>query len=248
MDTGFITGFHALEELARTARIRGEFLRSESAARRSGPRVRVICEAAGKNGIPITDVPDAELDRRFPDNRGLVFIPKDGTATSPEVNLDFFLEGEIHEPSLVVVLDGIQDPHNFGAVLRTCDQFRADLVILPNKRSVRETDAVARGSAGAVAWVPTAIVPNLGRALDSLKDKGFWIFGADMDGEPVQKAQVQGRAVLVLGSEGSGMAKGIRDRCDVVLGIPSKGRVDSLNVSVAAGILMFEMRRLQAYF
>jgi 23S rRNA (guanosine2251-2'-O)-methyltransferase len=248
MRPSYISGFRVLEEIARAGRPRGTFLLAESAARKPGPRIRAIREAAAKNGFAVKETRDAELDSLYRDHRGMLFLPETGEAAAPEISLDLFLEGEAPEKSLVLVLDGITDPHNFGAILRSCDQFGADLVVLPSRRSVREDNPIARSSAGAFAWVSVAVVPNLARAIDSLKNKGYWVYGADMSGESVRTASIADKAALVLGSEGRGMERNVKERCDAVLAVPSRGRADSLNVSVAAGILMYEIRCQQGFF
>jgi 23S rRNA (guanosine2251-2'-O)-methyltransferase len=144
---------------------------------------------------------------------------------------------------LVLLLDEITDPHNYGAILRCCDQFGVDLVLSRNRRSAKNADIVSKTSAGALSWVPQAETANLIRALDDLKKAGFWIYGADMEGEPVYKKDLSGRTALVLGSEGSGISRLLCESCDSMIGIPSLGRVDSLNVSVAAGVLLYEVQR-----
>ncbi len=137
--------------------------------------------------------------------------------------------------SLVVILDEITDPHNFGAILRSCDQFGVDLVVTRNKRTAKHADIVSKTSAGASAWIPLAETANLHRAIEDLKEAGFWIYGADMDGETVYNMKLKGRIALIMGSEGSGLGRLLRESCDGMISIPGYGKVDSLNVSVAAG-------------
>jgi 23S rRNA (guanosine2251-2'-O)-methyltransferase len=145
--------------------------------------------------------------------------------------------------ALAVILDEITDPHNYGAILRSCDQFGVDLVITRNRRTARYAEVIAQTSAGAVSWVPAAEVANLPRAVQDLKDAGFWIYGADMAGEPVSDKDLRGRVALILGGEGSGITRLLREACDGMVSIPTQGRIDSLNVSVAAGVLLYEIAR-----
>jgi 23S rRNA (guanosine2251-2'-O)-methyltransferase len=243
-----ISGFHALEEIARTGKPSGFFLLADTASLKPGPRIRSIRAQAEESGFAVKIVPESELNSLNRDNRGMLFLPEEGAVVSPEISLDLFLEDGVPDKSLVLVLDGITDPRNFGAILRSSDQFGIDLVILPNRRSAKETDSVARSSAGAVSWVRIAVVPNLARALDALKEKGYWVYGADMAGDSVRTSSFSSKAVLVLGSEGRGIDRNVRDRCDAVVAVPSRGKVDSLNVSVAAGIMMYEIRCRQDFF
>ena len=148
----------------------------------------------------------------------------------------------------VLVLDHLSDPHNLGAILRSADQFGVEFVVLPSRRAAGKTDAVLRASAGAAAVVSTVEVPNIAGALEALKKADFWIYGADMAGEPVDRQQLTGRVALVLGSEGEGLSRLVRDRCDTIVSIPTGGTVDSLNVSVSAGILLYEASRQQGRF
>jgi 23S rRNA (guanosine2251-2'-O)-methyltransferase len=145
--------------------------------------------------------------------------------------------------ALVLVLDHISDPHNFGAILRSADQFGADLVVLPNARSVKETETVLRSSSGAAVHVAQAIVPNLARAVELLKEEGYWIFAADMEGDPIWDVDFTGKACVIMGAEGKGIGRLLCDLADRTISIPSQGHVDSLNVSVAAGVFLYEAAR-----
>ncbi|TVR33084.1 MAG: 23S rRNA (guanosine(2251)-2'-O)-methyltransferase RlmB [Spirochaetaceae bacterium] len=150
--------------------------------------------------------------------------------------------------ALVLVLDHITDPQNLGAILRSADQFGVDFVVLPQRRSAGLSDAVLRTSCGAAATVRMVDVANLARALQQLKSADFWIYGADMQGNPVDAERLDGRVALVLGSEGSGLSRLVREQCDVVVRIPTGGTVDSLNVSVSAGVFLYEITRQQRRF
>ena len=151
---------------------------------------------------------------------------------------------EKNEPPLVVVCDELSDPHNLGAVIRTAECAGAHGVIIPKRRSAGLTAVVAKTSAGAVAHVPVARVPNLPALLKELKDEGVWVFGTAMDGTtPLYKADLKGPAAIVIGSEGDGMGRLVREGCDFLVSIPMKGRISSLNASAAAAILLYEALR-----
>lgn len=147
------------------------------------------------------------------------------------------------EAPFVIVCDEIEDPHNLGAIIRTADACGAHGVIVPKRHGVALTYAVGKVSAGAVEYVPVARVPNLASELESLKKKGFWIYGADMGGEAWDKQDYSGAVALVIGSEGRGLGRLIREKCDFIVSLPMKGKINSLNASVAAGILMYEVAR-----
>ena len=152
--------------------------------------------------------------------------------------------GESGSPPLVAVLDGLQDPHNLGAVIRSADALGAHGVVLPRDRSVGVTAAVARASAGAVEHVPVARVTNLSRALEELKAAGLWVAAADPEGDQVLwEARLDGPLAVVIGAEGAGVRPGVLKHCDLRLRIPMRGRVASLNASVSAAVVLYEVAR-----
>jgi 23S rRNA (guanosine2251-2'-O)-methyltransferase len=234
----YLTGFHAIEERIKSGSSCGPLLMAKS-----GPRAKEIVTLAVNSKIRLERVGTFELDGLAPDNRGIALQVED-EAGGADISLEDFIAklGDRHD-ALVLVLDEITDPHNYGAILRCCDQFAVDLVVSRNRRSAKHAPVISQTSAGAVSWVAQAETPNLVRAADDLKEAGFWIYGADMEGEPVYKKDLSGRTALVLGSEGGGISRLLRERCDSMVGIPSLGRIDSLNVSVAAGVLLYEVRR-----
>jgi len=235
----YISGFHAMEEFVRSGKARDATLLVATA----GPRIKKLVELAKKSGLRSRQLASAELDKLAPDNRGAA-IEMAGEAPSVELDLELWLERGIPESALVVILDHIEDPHNLGAILRSADVFAVDLVIMPERRAAKETDTVARSSAGASSYVPVATVANLARAIEKLKEAGFWTYAADMGGQNLPDAGLSGRIALVLGAEGSGVSRLLKERCDAALSIPQYGHVDSLNVSVAAGIFLYETRKL----
>ncbi len=151
---------------------------------------------------------------------------------------------KIEGNGFILICDNIQDPHNFGAILRTADATGVDLVVIPKNRSVEITPIVTKVSVGASEYVPVCKVTNIARAIDELKEKGYWITAADMDGEkPYFESDLKGNIAIVVGSEGSGIRRLVKDKCDFIVNIPMKGKIESLNASVAASILMYEVLR-----
>ena len=144
------------------------------------------------------------------------------------------------EAPFIVACDGIEDPHNLGAIIRTAEAAGVHGIIIPKRRSASLNYTVGKTSAGALEYMKVARVPNLASTLDELKEKGLWVYGADMDGQDVRSTNLDGAAVLVIGSEGDGMSRIIREKCDFIVSLKMKGQINSLNASVAGGILMYE--------
>ena len=152
-------------------------------------------------------------------------------------------KAELEENPLVLILDGLNDPHNFGSILRTADATQVTGVIIPKHRAVGVTPVVAKTSTGAVEHIPIARVTNLSQTLDKLKEAGFWGFGTDMDGTPSHKWNTAGKVALIIGNEGKGISANIKKQVDEMITIPMSGHVQSLNASVAAAVLMYEVYR-----
>ena len=152
-------------------------------------------------------------------------------------------KAEQEENPLVLILDGLNDPHNFGSILRTADATQVTGVIIPKHRAVGVTPVVAKTSTGAVEHIPIARVTNLSQTLDKLKEAGFWVFGTDMDGAPSHKWNTAGKVALIIGNEGKGISANIKKQVDEMITIPMSGHVQSLNASVAAAVLMYEVYR-----
>ena len=261
-----ITGFHAIEERLRYYKEKycekksniKQKKYSELSYRlyfdKKGPRIKKILDEAASLGIEAKQVGKADLDRFVAslssfarEHRGLVLIIEGEQEKKQEIDdiaahLSALSVSKETEASIVVVLDSISDPHNVGAILRSCDQFAVDLVIVPKRDAALEGDVIARTSAGASAWVPLAIVSNLVRSVEILKEAGYWIYGADAGGKSVKKIQFEKKTCLLMGSEGRGIARLLKESCDEIVSIPTFGKLDSLNVSVAAGILLHEIR------
>jgi 23S rRNA (guanosine2251-2'-O)-methyltransferase len=236
----YYTGFHAIEERIKSGSGCGALL-----VAKTGPRGRKVVELAVENGIPLQRTGRHELDRLAAGNRGVALEVDERQHTGP-ASLEGFLETLPPEAAaLVLIMDEITDPHNFGAIVRSAGQFGAGLVVTRKRRSAAHADIIAKTSAGASAWVPLVEEANLPRAVEALKAAGFWVYGADMGGETVYEKKLGGKVALVLGGE-SGLSRLLKETCDGVLAIPSYGKIDSLNVSVAAGIFMYEITRQQA--
>lgn len=257
-----ITGFHAIEERVRKRADEkkggngGDNVRYTLYVSKSGPRVKKILSLAQNADVAVVNADGKKLDslvKNLPDvaqdHRGIVLEAEgDIKVNQNEVDFDkWALEAKnSEERKTVVVLDSVTDPHNVGAILRSCDQFGASLVLLPSRHSSNdysENEIIARSSAGASAYVPVAVVPNLVRAVQQLKDSGFWVYGADAGGVSVQDVAFADKTVIVMGSEGTGIAKLLEEQCDTIVSIPTCGKIDSLNVSVAAGVLLYESYR-----
>jgi len=241
-DTRTLYGFHAV-----TARLR---LRPDSIravyidSARKDARVRDLSSRCVAVNCAVHAVDDARLTSIAGTARhqGVVAIVDAATA---HVTIDDVLS-DLTEPPVMLVLDGVTDPHNLGACLRSADAFGAHAVIVPKDRSVGVNATVAKAASGAADTVPVLTVTNLARALRELKDKGVWILGADAGGESLFTADVSGAVAWVLGAEGAGLRRLTRDHCDRLIGIPLSGTVESLNVSVTAGICLYATRQQRA--
>ena len=241
-DSGVVYGLHAVASLlaSRPETING-LLVSASADR----RLAGIVERAQSAGVAIEEVSRRELDQQLPGARhqGVVARVSSGSCALPERTLPDFLAA-LEEPAFLLVLDGVQDPHNLGACLRTADAAGVHAVILPKDRAVGITPVVHKVACGAVQSMPVFTVTNLARTLRILREAGVWLFGASDDaGQGLYAADLKGPIALVLGGEGSGLRRLTRELCDHMVAIPMAGAVESLNVSVATGVLLFEAVR-----
>jgi 23S rRNA (guanosine2251-2'-O)-methyltransferase len=197
-----------------------------------------VAQAATAAGVPVKKVPHARVGELA---RGGVH---QGVAARTEPYLYAELEDLLAAPDpLVVLLDGVTDPHNLGAVLRVADGAGASGVVIPKNRAVGVTAAVVKASAGASEHVPVARVTNLRRAIDAVKKAGLWVYAAEVGGMPYTDLDLAGSVGLVLGSEGRGVRRLVREGCDGAVCVPMLGAVGSLNVSVAAAVLLYEARR-----
>ena len=203
-----------------------------------------IASAAREKGVVVVEADRRKLDgmSRTHAHQGVIAQ----AAVRAYASVDDILSAarERGENPLIVVCDELSDPHNLGAVIRTADAAGAHGVIIPKRRSAGLTATVGKTSAGAVAHVPVARVPNLPALLKELKEEGVWIFGAAMDGStPLHQADLKGPAAIVIGSEGSGLGRLVEENCDFTVSIPMFGKINSLNASAAAAVLLYEAVR-----
>jgi 23S rRNA (guanosine2251-2'-O)-methyltransferase len=229
-----LSGIHPVVEALRARHSLEKVLVAQGAG---GPRLQEIIDLARQASVPVRFEPRAALDRLAgtPAHQGVVAMG----AASKYRELD-----DVAACDLLVVLDGVEDPHNLGAVIRTALAAGAGAVIIPERRASGITDVVAKAAAGALEYLPVARVTNVNRALEELKNRGFWIYGLDERGDQdYTLVEFNPPTVLVLGGEGKGLHEQVRKHCDVVMRIPMAGKIASLNVSVAAGVALFEWRR-----
>ena len=207
-----------------------------------GP-VRTIVREAKKHGSLISFVSRERLNQLTQTGKHQGVIAYAAAYDYSDIEDMFRLASEKGEDPFLILLDGIEDPHNLGAIIRTANVAGAHGVIIPKRRAVGLTATVAKTSAGALNYTPVAKVTNLAKTIDELKEKGMWFVCADMDGEMMYDLNLTGPVGLVIGSEGEGVSRLVREKCDFIAGIPMKGEITSLNASVAGGILAYEIVR-----
>jgi 23S rRNA (guanosine2251-2'-O)-methyltransferase len=237
-----LTGIHAVREALEAGRA---LERIVIASGRHGERIEELVQIAKRRGVPVRFEDRAQVDRLAGtrDNQGVVALAAARAALAIE-DLLAEISKKTGQTGLIVLLDGIEDPHNLGAVIRTALAAGADGVVIPERRAAGLTETVARASAGALSHLPVARVNNLVRAMEELKEAGFWLVGLDERAEQNYTAQdFTGPVGIVLGNEGEGLHDLVRKRCDFLVSIPTAGPVKSLNVSVAAGVVLFEIVR-----
>jgi 23S rRNA (guanosine2251-2'-O)-methyltransferase len=235
-----LTGIHAVREALRAGRALERILIARG---RQDRRVEDVVALARERNVPVRFEDRAQLDRTAGtrEHQGVVAL----AAAQRTFALEDVLAACAEKKSaLLVLLDSIEDPHNLGAILRTALAAGADGAVIPERRAAGLTETVARASAGALAHLPVARVTNLARAMEELKAAGFWLIGLDERADKsYTDADFTGRVAVVLGREGKGLHELVRKRCDFVVSIPTTGPVRSLNVSVAAGVVLFEAVR-----
>lgn len=207
-----------------------------------GP-VRSITREARKHDTIVNYVTKERLDQISETGKHQGVIAVSAAYDYARVEDILALAEKKREPPFILILDGIEDPHNLGAIIRTANQAGAHGVIIPKRRAVGLTPTVARTSAGAVNYVPVAKVTNISNTMKELKDRGMWFVCADMDGTLMYDMDLTGPIGLVIGNEGDGVSPLVKKNCDMVASIPMKGDIDSLNASVAAGVLSYEIVR-----
>ena len=207
-----------------------------------GP-VKTITREARKQNTIITYVSRERLDQLSETGKHQGVIAYAAAYEYAEVEDMLKLAEEKGEPPFLFLLDGIEDPHNLGAIIRTANLAGAHGVIIPRRRAAGLTSTVAKTSAGALNYTPVAKVTNLSATIEELKEKGLWFVCADMGGQEMYKLNLKGPIGLVIGNEGEGASRLVREKCDMIASIPMKGDIDSLNASVAAGVLAYESVR-----
>ncbi len=203
-------------------------------------RMQEIAELAGKKHIKIEYAKRHKLDDMSltQSHHGVIAVVEGGREKAFEEVADEVLEAQ--ESPLFVLLDGIQDPHNLGAIIRTAECAGASCVIIPERRSAKVTAVASNASAGAINIIPVAYTKNINRAIEYLQEKGVWVLGTDAGGKNYDEADYKGKTAIVMGSEGEGLHRLTAQKCDDIVGIKMYGKTTSLNVSVAAGVVLFE--------
>ena len=209
---------------------------------KEGAMLTVLKEAKKHNTV-VSFVKKERLDQISTTGKHQGVIAYAAAYEYAEVEDILAIAKEKGEAPFLILLDGIEDPHNLGAIIRTANLAGAHGVIIPKRRAVGLTATVAKTSAGALNYTPVAKVTNLVQTMEDLKEKGLWFVCADMDGEVMYRQNLTGPIGLVIGNEGEGVSRLVKEKCDFVTSIPMKGDIDSLNASVAAGVLMYEIVR-----
>ena len=207
-----------------------------------GP-VRTIVREAKKHDTIVNFVPKERLDSMSETGHHQGVMAYAAAYEYAEVEDILKIAEEKGEPPFLFLLDGIEDPHNLGAIIRTANLAGAHGVIIPKRRAVGLTATVARTSAGALNYTPVAKVTNMAATIEDLKKRGIWFVCADMGGESMYRLNLKGPIGLVIGNEGEGVSRLVKEKCDYIASIPMKGDIDSLNASVAAGVLAYEIVR-----
>ncbi len=239
-DENIVYGRNAVRELLESGRdVEKLYI---SSGEREGS-INLILGAAGSRGIPIF-----ERDRSFLDglaaggkHQGVVAVAAERNYSSVDEILAF--AEERGEPPFIVLCDGIEDPHNLGAIIRSAECMGVHGVIIPKRRAVGLTTTVGKSSAGALEHMRIAKVTNLATTVDELKERGLWVYAADMNGKAHYETDMRGASVIVLGSEGYGISRLVKEKCDFTVSIPMYGQVNSMNVSCAAAVILAEVAR-----
>jgi len=205
--------------------------------------IKLLIAKAAERKIPIVEVEKTKLDSISSGaaHQGIVAMAAEQNYSSIEEIIEY--AASLGEKPLVVICDGVEDPHNLGAIIRSAECAGAHGVIIPKRRAAGLTPVVSKASAGALQHMRVARVTNLACAIDELKELGFWIYAADMGGENYSSVDYSGAAAVVLGSEGFGISRLVKEKCDFTVSIPLYGRVNSLNVSCAAAVILTEIAK-----
>lgn len=235
-----IAGRNAVMEALRSGRIPDTIYIAEGELHGSIGKLKAL---AHEKGVVVKTVSRKKLDALSPEVNHQGVVASCACADYATIEELLKVSRQKGTAPFLIVADEIADPHNLGAILRTAEAAGADGVIIPKRRSASLTAAVYKTSAGAASMVKVARVPNLAACIRRLKEEGIWIYGADMEGERFDRVDLRGAAAIVIGSEGRGLSRIVRESCDFLITLPMKGQINSLNASVAAGILMYEVVR-----
>lgn len=207
------------------------------------PKLREIFSLARERGIKTEFVPKKVLDKLSETGHHQGVIASASDYVYADLNDVIASARKNGEQILLVILDGVLDPHNLGSVIRVAECVGATAVVIPKNRSAVVNETVTRVSAGALAYMPVCKVTNLAATIKDLKMQNIWVYAADMDGEPMHNAKLTGDVAIVVGGEGEGVSALVRKECDQIISIPMHGKVNSLNASVSAGIVLYEVER-----
>lgn len=231
-----ISGRNPVSEAVRSGRPIDKILIARG--EKSGAVVGILAKAREKQ-IPIKEVDRTKLDFLSGNSTHQGIIALAAVKDYSTVEEIFEYAESRNEPPFIVVLDEVEDPHNLGAIIRTAECAGVHGVIVPKRRSASLSYTVGKASAGAVEYMRVARVTNIAKLVDELKERGVWVYGADMNGTDYEKCDFSGACAIVIGNEGKGISRLVREKCDVIVSLPMKGKINSLNASVAAGILMY---------
>ena len=238
IESDIIAGRNAVTELLKS----GREIEYVMTAKGAGGSLKPIIAQCKERGIVVKEIPKQKLDMKLQgvNHQGVAAV----AACAKYAELSEIIEkaNGVQNP-IILVLDEIEDPHNLGAIIRTAEAANVSGIIIPKRRSAGLNSTVAKVAAGAVEYVPVARVSKISAAVDELKSAGFWVYGADMDGQSLYDTDISGKIALVIGSEGHGISRIVREKCDFIISIPMFGQINSLNASVAAGVIVYEAVR-----
>jgi len=244
-----ITGFHSIEEILRSKEnLEGAILFYSKV----GPRVKKIIALAENMGLRAICEDDKSLNKRvsslpplLQNHKGAVLVIEHSKSLLNKANVESLIASlKEKQKSCLLILDGISDCHNMGAIIRSADQFAVDAVIVPKHDSAKgDESTILKTSAGAASWMKIVEVSNLSSCISLLKEIGFWVFASDMAGESLYNIKFPDKVAIVMGSEGGGISRLVKKNCDIIASIPTFGKIDSLNVSVATGIFLYEVKK-----
>lgn len=207
-----------------------------------GSMIKILAQAKEK-GIPVMKVEKAALDRIAPGQAHQGVAAYISPYEYAELDDIFAKADAAGEEPFIIILDNLEDPHNLGAIMRTAECAGAHGIIIPKRRACGLTDVVAKASAGAIEYMPCVKVTNIAQTVEELKEKGIWVAACDMGGQEYYKADLTGKLAVVVGSEGFGISKLVREKCDFVVSMPMLGKITSLNASNAAAVIIYEVRK-----